>query len=68
MNNIEQQQRLANFLAVLAHLLTGKSGRFNEFRECADMMLSGARPSYDNLAHFSCQTASRWEHTGSITR
>jgi hypothetical protein len=55
MKVIEQQQRVANFLAALAHLLTGQPGRFNEFRERADMTLSGAPPRYENLAHFSSQ-------------
>lgn len=55
MKIIEQQQRVANFLAALAHLLTGKSGRFKEFREHADMTLAGASPCYRNLAYFSSQ-------------
>ena len=60
MTQIEQQNRIANFFAALARLLSGQSGRFTEFRDKVDIMLSGTAPHAFGLMQF----ASRVQTTG----
>ena len=60
MTEIEQQKRIANYLAAFAHLLGGKPGRFTEFRDKVDIMLSGSAPHAFGLMQF----ASRVQTTG----
>ena len=60
MTQIEQQNRIANFFAALARLLSGQSGRFTEFRDKVDIMLSGTAPHAFGLMQF----ASRVQITG----
>ena len=60
MTEIEQQKRIANYLAALAHLLGGQPGRFTEFRDKVDLMLSGSAPHAIGLM----QLASRVQATG----
>jgi len=55
MTEIEQQKRIANYLAAFAHLLGGTSGRFNEFRDKVDIMLSGTAPNAFGLMQFACR-------------
>ncbi len=44
-----QQRRIANYLAALAHLLTGKSGRFEEFIEKIELVVSGSPTNLHSL-------------------
>lgn len=60
MTDIEQQKRIANYLAALAHLLGGRPGRFTEFRDKVDIMLGGSAPHASGLMQF----ASRVQTTG----
>ena len=60
MTEIEQQKRIASYLAAFAHLLGGKPGRFTEFRDKVDIMLSGSAPNAFGLMQF----ASRVQPTG----
>ena len=60
MTEIEQQKRIANYLAAFAHLLGGRPGRFTEFRDKVDIMLSGSAPNAFGLMQF----ASRVQTTG----
>ena len=60
MTELEQQKRIANYLAAFAHLLGGQPGRFTEFRDKVDIMLSGSAPHAFGLMQF----ASRVQTTG----
>ena len=53
MTEIEQQKRIANYLAAFAHLVGGQPGRFAEFRDKVDVMLSGTAPHAFSLMQFS---------------
>ena len=53
MTEIEQQKRIANYLAAFAHLAGGQPGRFAEFRDKVDIMLSGTAPHAFTLLQFS---------------
>ncbi|MWV26938.1 hypothetical protein [Aurantiacibacter rhizosphaerae] len=53
MTEIEQQKRIANYLAAFAHLLCGAPGRFTEFRDKVDIMLSGTAPNAFGLMQFA---------------
>ena len=53
MTEIEQQKRIANYLAAFAHLLGGRPGRFTEFRDKVDIMLSGSAPNAFGLMQFA---------------
>ena len=67
MTEIEQQKRIANYLAAVAHLLGGRPGRFTEFRDKVDILLSGSAPHAFGLMQFTSrvQTTGRpllWVH------
>lgn len=55
MTDIEQQKRVANYLAALAHLLGGQPGRFAEFRNKVNLMMGGSAPNAFALMQFSDQ-------------
>ena len=55
MTEIEQQKRIANYLAAFAHLLGGQPARFTEFRDKVDIMVSGSAPHAHGLMQFSCR-------------
>ena len=44
MTEVEQQKRIANYLAAFARLLGGQPGRFTGFGNRVDIMLSGSAP------------------------
>ncbi len=67
MTEIEQQKRIANYLAAVAHLLGGRPGRSTEFRDKVHIMLSGTAPHAFGLIQFASrvQATSRplvWVH------
>lgn len=51
MNDL-QPRIVANQLAALAHLLTGRPGRFDTFRDAVDVIVSGSRPTAASLLQF----------------
>ncbi len=52
MTEIEQQKRIANYLAAFSHVLSGRPGRFTEFRDRVDIMLGGSAPHVWGLMQF----------------
>lgn len=53
MTEVEQQKRIANYLAAFARLLGGQPGRFTGFGNRVDIMLSGSAPHAFGLMQFS---------------
>ena len=51
MNDL-QPRMVANQIAALAQLLTGKAGRFDGLRDAADLIVGGTRPTAASLMQF----------------
>lgn len=53
MTKLTDQQRAANYMAALAHLLGGRPGRHAEFIERVELILSGDEPDVLQLMQFT---------------
>lgn len=67
MTTVTDQQRVANYMGALAHLLGGRPGRHAEFIQKVELIVSGAEPHALQLMQFTdrCRATGRpvlWVH------